>query len=78
LAGILNVRFGGAHIYFGKSIEKPFIGENQRTFTKKDIQKAIQTNRLVEVTTIIILLVLLFYNKIPAIQHLLAFCEKQL
>jgi adenosylcobinamide-phosphate synthase len=78
LAGILNVRFGGAHNYFGKSIEKPFIGENQRSFTKKDIQKTIQTNRLVEVTTIIILLVLLFYNKIPAIQHLLAFCEKQL
>jgi adenosylcobinamide-phosphate synthase len=73
LAGILNVRFGGTHTYFGKHIEKPFIGENSRSFTRKDIQKTIRINRSVEIITSIILLILLFYNKIPLINLLIDF-----
>lgn len=45
LAGILNVRFGGAHTYFGEVIEKPYIGDNPRVLTSEDIKKAIFVNR---------------------------------
>lgn len=78
LAGILNARFGGTHTYFGKKVEKPFIGESQRSFNKKDIQKIVQTNKLVEIVTIIMLLILLFYKKIPLIQYLTDCCENLL
>ncbi len=59
LAGILNVRFGGTHIYFGKEVKKPYIGEHQRPFTQKDINTTIKTNLLSELfmTGIIILLI---------------------
>lgn len=36
LAGILNCRFGGTHDYFGQSVYKPYIGENDRQLTAAD------------------------------------------
>lgn len=66
LAGILNVRFGGTSVYFGKEVKKPFIGENQRSFTQKDILKAIQINRLVEIV-IVLSVSILFYFKYLAL-----------
>ena len=44
LAAILNCRFGGTHDYFGKPVEKPYIGTNERTFTTEDMLIAIKTN----------------------------------
>lgn len=49
LAGILNCRFGGPHIYFGELIDKPFIGHNDRPLTTEDMCRAIRVNRMVEV-----------------------------
>ncbi len=54
LAGILNCRFGGTHDYFGKSVYKPYIGENARDFDYSDAVKAIAVNRKVEVIMILI------------------------
>lgn len=48
LAAILNCRFGGTHDYFGKPIEKPYIGTNERIFTTYDMQVAIQVNKKTE------------------------------
>lgn len=48
LAGILDCRFGGPHLYFGELFEKPFIGENDRELTTKDMQRAVRINRKVE------------------------------
>ena len=48
LAGILDCRFGGPHLYFGELFEKPFIGENDRELTTKDMQRAVRINRMVE------------------------------
>ncbi|MBO7269170.1 MAG: cobalamin biosynthesis protein, partial [Bacteroidales bacterium] len=48
LAGILNCRFGGPHNYFGEEVYKPFIGENNRDFTTKDMELAIHVNLQVE------------------------------
>ena len=42
-AGALHVRLGGPHEYFGKLIEKPYIGDNDRDIDISDIRK---TNRL--------------------------------
>lgn len=44
LAAILNCQFGGTHDYFGKSVEKPYIGDNPRSLTTKDMEIAIQVN----------------------------------
>jgi len=49
LAGILNCRFGGPHYYFGELFDKPFIGDNERTLTTADMQKATRINRMAEV-----------------------------
>ncbi|RHJ78257.1 adenosylcobinamide-phosphate synthase CbiB [Parabacteroides sp. AM08-6] len=44
LAAILDCRFGGTHDYFGKPVEKPYIGTNERIFTTEDMITAIKIN----------------------------------
>ena len=58
LAGILDCRFGGPHTYFGEVIDKPFIGENERTLNLADMQKAIRVNRSTETMAIMILILI--------------------
>ncbi len=52
LAGILNCRFGGPHIYFGEVVDKPYIGDNDRPLTTDDMKKAVRVNRTAEVLMI--------------------------
>ena len=49
LAGILDCRFGGPHNYFGEEVYKPFIGENDKVFTKEDMQIALKVNLFAEI-----------------------------
>lgn len=56
LAGILGCRFGGAHDYFGETVYKPFIGENPRELTSRDMTVAIRINRIDEILMIIMVL----------------------
>ncbi len=56
LAGILGCRFGGAHDYFGETVYKPFIGENPRELTSREMTVAIRINRIAEILMIIIVL----------------------
>lgn len=49
LAAILNCRFGGPNSYFGKIVDKPFIGNNDRLLVLDDMQSAVKTNRYCEV-----------------------------
>ena len=58
LAGILDCRFGGPHLYFGEEVWKPYIGTNERFLTTCDMQVAVRVNRRVEV--LMIALVILF------------------
>ena len=60
LAGILNCRFGGPHDYFGKTVDKPYIGTNERTLSSKDMEHAIKIARLTEYLAIIICVAILF------------------
>lgn len=54
LAGILHCRFGGTHTYFGETIEKPYIGENERTITSADMRRAIAVNLRVEIAMVVV------------------------
>lgn len=53
LAGILHCRFGGTHTYFGETIEKPHIGENERTITSADMRRAIAVNLRAEIAMVV-------------------------
>lgn len=54
LAGILNCRFGGPHNYFGKLVDKPYIGENDRLLNTADMKKAIRVNRMAELLMLLL------------------------
>ena len=41
VAGALQVQLGGTHSYFGKMVEKPTIGDNERPVTCADIRKTV-------------------------------------
>lgn len=45
LAGILDCRFGGANVYHGKVVEKPFIGENDRVIEPREVVRAASVNQ---------------------------------
>ena len=54
LAGILNCRFGGPHYYFGELFDKPYIGENDRPLTTRDMHTAVRINRLAELLMLVL------------------------
>lgn len=55
-AGALHVQLGGTHMYFGKPIEKPTIGDDDRQIETTDISK---TNRLMYVSAGLVALIAL-------------------
>ncbi len=61
LAGILNCRFGGPHIYFGELFDKPYIGENDRGLTTADMRTAVRINRTSEVLMLALTLVTVIF-----------------
>lgn len=48
LAGILDCRFGGPHLYFGEEVWKPYIGICERPLTTDDMRTAVRINRRAE------------------------------
>ena len=54
-AGALHVRLGGTHDYFGKPVEKPAIGDDDRPAQPADIGK---TNRLLYIASLLMLAVI--------------------
>jgi adenosylcobinamide-phosphate synthase len=59
LAGILDCRFGGPHIYFGELIDKPYIGSNDRPLTTEDMRRSVGINRRAEVLMLLLVTTLL-------------------
>lgn len=59
LAGILNCRFGGPNTYHGKLVQKPYIGNKERTIAQKEFQKISYINH--SVTFLMILLISVTY-----------------
>ncbi|MCD8297768.1 MAG: adenosylcobinamide-phosphate synthase CbiB [Prevotella sp.] len=64
LAGILDCRFGGGHIYFNEYIDKPFIGDNDRNLTTADMEKAVRICRTTETVMVIISLLFFFIRAV--------------
>ncbi len=60
LAGILNCRFGGPHDYFGETVYKPFIGDNPRPLSSRDMRVAIRVNRGAELLMILLMICMYF------------------
>jgi len=60
LAGILNCRFGGPHDYFGETVYKPFIGDNPRPLSSRDMRVAIRINRGAELLMLLLMVGLYF------------------
>ncbi len=58
LAGILDCRLGGSNQYFGVVVEKPYIGENPRDITHRDVKRTAMMNAKVAVVCYIVLLAL--------------------
>lgn len=42
VAGALHIQLGGAHAYFGKVVDKPTIGDDDRPPARKDITRAVR------------------------------------
>lgn len=57
LSGLLDCRLGGANYYFGKVVNKPYIGENPRDITHLDVVKTALVNAKVAMLSLIILIV---------------------
>lgn len=55
VAGALGLQLGGTHVYFGKEVYKPTIGDKTREPENKDI---ILTKRIMYTTAIVLLIVL--------------------
>ena len=64
LAGILNCRFGGSHVYFGEMVYKPFIGNNNRELSTDDMEFSLKITRTAETIMIISVIIL---NLIPVL-----------
>ena len=55
MAGILDCRFGGAHVYHGLLVEKPYIGDNDREISYADFRIAVRVNHRVTLLTVCLL-----------------------
>ena len=60
LAAILNCRFGGPNSYFGKIVDKPFIGSNIKVFQLVDMKKALRVNAASEWLMVAIVAILMY------------------
>lgn len=58
LAGILGCRFGGPHKYFGETFDKPYIGDQDKSLTRQDMEKAVRINRIAEAIAIALVILI--------------------
>ncbi|WP_369793888.1 adenosylcobinamide-phosphate synthase CbiB [Prevotella sp. 10(H)] len=58
LAGILNCRFGGPNVYFGKVVDKPYIGYQDKELTSADMRTAVSINIRAELLMLILVMII--------------------
>ncbi len=56
MAGILNCRFGGAHVYHGLLVPKPYIGDNDREVEYEDFLVAVRVNHRVTLLCVCVII----------------------
>lgn len=52
LATIIGCRFGGSNRYFGRLVEKPYIGLEDKELNSNDMEKAVKVNQMAEFAAI--------------------------
>ena len=55
MAGILDCRFGGAHVYHGLLVEKSYIGEHDREVGYADYCRAVRVNERVSLLAVLLI-----------------------
>lgn len=60
LAGILDCRFGGPNVYHGKWVDKPFIGENDRTIKPEEVRSVISINHKSSFLMVFVIIIAFF------------------
>ena len=55
-AGALHIRLGGTHLYFGKPVEKPTIGDDDRAPESADVRRV---NRMMYAASLLMLALVL-------------------
>lgn len=63
VAGALGIRLGGPNIYFGKVVDKPYIGDSYKAIEKKDIKSTINILYLSSLITIIFFSCIIYFIK---------------
>ncbi len=58
VAGLLGVRLGGDHVYFGELVKKPTIGVHKRKIDKEDIKRAIELMYKSEILLVILYMII--------------------
>lgn len=62
MAGILNCRFGGPHVYHGVWVKKPYIGENNRNLNRRDYKRAVRVNQGVSFLSVASIVVFYYFQ----------------
>lgn len=57
-AGALGLQLGGTHLYFGKPVEKPTIGDRRRPVCREDVKRANDLGLLTAVLALLLFVVL--------------------
>lgn len=60
VAGLLNIQLGGNSTYFGKTVEKPTIGDNIKAIERDDIKSTIEIMYRTEILLILLYGIILF------------------
>jgi len=63
VAGLLNIQLGGNSYYFGKIVEKPTIGDDNRLLEKDDIKRTIEIMYRAEMLLIFIYICIVLLGK---------------
>ncbi len=59
LSGVLDCRLGGPNYYFGKIVDKPYIGKNSRDLTHRDVVRTALINAKVALVCYLLLVFLI-------------------
>ncbi|WP_352404435.1 adenosylcobinamide-phosphate synthase CbiB [Sporanaerobacter acetigenes] len=63
VAGLLNIQLGGSSYYFGKIVEKPTIGDDNRSLEKDDIKRTVEIMYRAEMILIFIYICIVLLEK---------------
>ena len=68
MAGVIDARLGGPNDYFGKRVEKPYIGSNSRDLLHKDVICTCFGNGMVSLLAYVAVVILAMNNILPMIK----------